>query len=56
VEQGRLVSVPLHAPELVRPTGIIHRRKKKFTRAGREFLKMVVGVEEPVDAELMGTS
>lgn len=47
VEQGRLVSVPLHAPELVRPTGIIHRRKKKFTRAGREFLKMVVGVEEP---------
>ncbi len=56
VEQGRLVSVPLHAPELVRPTGIIHRRKKKFTRAGREFLKMLVGVEEPVDAELVGTS
>jgi DNA-binding transcriptional LysR family regulator len=56
VEQGRLVSVPLHAPELVRPTGIIHRRKKKFTRAGREFLKMVVGVEEPVEAELVGTS
>ena len=56
VEQGRLASVPLHAPELVRPTGIIHRRKKKFTRAGREFLKMVVGVEEPVEAELVGTS
>ncbi len=56
VEQGRLVSVPLHAPELVRPTGIIHRRKKKFTRAGREFLKMVVGVEEPMESELVGTS
>jgi LysR family transcriptional regulator, transcriptional activator of the cysJI operon len=56
VEQGRLVSIPLHAPELVRPTGIIHRRKKKFTRAGREFLRMVVGVEEPADAELVGTS
>jgi DNA-binding transcriptional LysR family regulator len=56
VEQGRLVSVPLHAPELVRPTGIIHRRKKKFTRAGSEFLKMVVGVEEPVESELVGTS
>ena len=56
VEQGRLVSIPLHAPELVRPTGIIHRRKKKLTRAGREFLKMVVGVEEPADAELVGMS
>lgn len=56
VEQGRLVSVPLHAPELVRPTGVIHRRKKKFTRAGREFLKMVVGVEEPAESELVGTS
>jgi DNA-binding transcriptional LysR family regulator len=45
VEQGRLVSIPLHAPELVRPTGIIHRRKKKLTRAGREFLNLVVTSE-----------
>lgn len=45
VEQGRLVSIPLHAPELVRPTGIIHRRKKKLTRAGREFLNLVVASE-----------
>ena len=56
VEQGRLISIPMQAPELVRPTGIIHRRKKKFTRAAREFLKMVVGAEEPVDAELVGMS
>ena len=37
VEQKRLVSIPLHAPELVRPTAIIHRRKKKkkLTRASR---------------------
>jgi DNA-binding transcriptional LysR family regulator len=42
VEQGRLISIPMHAPELVRPTGIIHRRKKKLTRAGREFLNLVV--------------
>ncbi len=42
VEQKRLVSVPLDAPGLVRPTGIIHRRKKKLTRAGREFLNLVV--------------
>jgi LysR family transcriptional regulator, transcriptional activator of the cysJI operon len=45
VEQGRLVSIPLHAPELVRPTGIIHRRKKKLTRAAREFLSLVVASE-----------
>jgi len=42
VEQNRLVSIPLHAPELVRPTGVIHRRKKKLTRAGREFLNLVI--------------
>lgn len=41
VQEGRLVSIPLHAPELVRPTGIIHRRKKKLTRAAQEFLRLV---------------
>ena len=44
VEQNRLVSIPLHAPELVRPTGIIHRRKKKLTRAEP-------GVPEPGDGD-----
>jgi DNA-binding transcriptional LysR family regulator len=43
VEQRRLVSVPLNAPELVRPVGVIHRRKKKLSRAGREFLRLVTG-------------
>jgi DNA-binding transcriptional LysR family regulator len=41
VEQRRLVSVPLHAPELLRPTGVIHRRKKKLTRAERSFLGVI---------------
>ncbi len=41
VEQKRLVSVPLDAPKLRRPVAIIHRRKKKFNRAGREFLRLV---------------
>jgi DNA-binding transcriptional LysR family regulator len=41
IEQNRLISVPIRAPELVRPTGIIHRKKKKFTRAAREFLELV---------------
>jgi DNA-binding transcriptional LysR family regulator len=54
VEQNRLVSIPLHAPELVRPTGIIHRRKKKLTRAGREFLDLVMATENDPARELTG--
>ena len=53
VEHGRLVSIPLHAPELIRPTGIIHRKKKKLTRAGRQFLSLVVANEEQNEAELV---
>lgn len=49
VEQRRLLAIPLDAPELVRPTGIIHRKKKKLSRAGIEFLQLVRG-ELPVDA------
>jgi DNA-binding transcriptional LysR family regulator len=50
VEQRRLVSIPLHAPDLVRPTGIIHRRKKKLNRASREFLELVTAQHfEPAD-------
>jgi DNA-binding transcriptional LysR family regulator len=56
VEQGRLISTPLHAPELVRPTGIIHRKKKKLTRAGRQFMNLVVANAEQNDSELVGTS
>jgi DNA-binding transcriptional LysR family regulator len=47
VEQKRLVSIPLNSPELVRPTAIIHRRKKRFTRAGREFLSLVNASHRP---------
>jgi DNA-binding transcriptional LysR family regulator len=58
VEQNRLVSIPLYAPELVRPTGVIHRRKKKLTRAGREFLNLVLTndgatTEVPIEPELV---
>ncbi len=51
VDQGRLVSIPLNAPELVRPTGIIHRKKKKLTRAGLEFLKLLKGNLLPETSE-----
>jgi DNA-binding transcriptional LysR family regulator len=55
VEQGRLVSIPLHAPELVRPTGVIHRRKKKLTRAGREFLDVLMNTRMFGSQELQHT-
>ena len=49
VNQRRLLSIPLDAPELVRPTAIIHRKKKKLSRAGLEFLQLIRG-EVPVAA------
>jgi DNA-binding transcriptional LysR family regulator len=41
IEQGRLVSIPLAAPGFVRPVGIVHRRRKKFTRAVQAFLELL---------------
>jgi len=41
IAQGRLVSVPLHAPELLRPVGIVHRKRKKFNLAAQAFLKLL---------------
>jgi DNA-binding transcriptional LysR family regulator len=43
IEQGRLVAVKLHAPDLVRPVGIVHRKRKKFNSATRALLGMLVG-------------
>jgi DNA-binding transcriptional LysR family regulator len=52
LEHGRLVSIPLDTPELIRPTGIIHRKKKKLTRAAREFLNLVVTSDVPAEPAL----
>jgi DNA-binding transcriptional LysR family regulator len=41
IAQGRLVAVPLRAPELVRPVGIVHQKRKQFNRATQGFLAMV---------------
>jgi len=41
IDQGRLVPVTLEAPGLVRPIGIIHRRRQKFTRAVAAFLELL---------------
>ena len=41
IAQGRLVAVPIAAPELYRPLGIIHRKKKRFHRVAQEFLDLL---------------
>ena len=43
IEQGRLVAVPLRAPELVRPVGIVYRRRKQLNRAAQGFVALVTG-------------
>jgi len=41
VRQGRLVAIPIEAPELYRPLGIIHRKRKRFARVAQEFLHLL---------------
>jgi DNA-binding transcriptional LysR family regulator len=48
IAQGRLVSIPLHAPDLVRPVGIVHRKRKRFSRAVQSFLELLLEQPEPV--------
>jgi LysR family transcriptional regulator, transcriptional activator of the cysJI operon len=52
IAQGRMVAVKLRAPDLVRPVGVIHRKKKKLNRAAQSFLELLLaepqaGNEEP---------
>lgn len=46
IAQGRLVSIPLRAPDLVRPVGIVHRKRKRFSPAVQSFLELLL--EQPV--------
>ena len=41
IDQGRLVAVKLNAPGLVRPVGIVHRKRKKFNSATRALLELL---------------
>jgi len=41
MRQGRLIAIPIEAPELYRPLGIIHRRRKRFPRVAQEFLNLL---------------
>jgi hypothetical protein len=52
IAQGRLVSIPLHAPELVRPVGIVHRKRKRFSHTVQSFLELLL--EQPAPVELHG--
>ena len=49
IAQGRLVSIPLHAPELVRPVGIVHRKRKRFSHAVQSFLELLLEQPAPVE-------
>lgn len=42
IAQGRVVAVKLHAPGLVRPVGVVHRRRKKLNRAAQAFVELLV--------------
>jgi len=58
IESGRLAVVELAPPGLVRPVGIIHRKKKLFTRAAQVFLNILTlppnALDEITDADLGG--
>jgi DNA-binding transcriptional LysR family regulator len=41
IAQGRLVAIPIAAPELYRPLGIIHRKKKRFYPVAQAFLELL---------------
>jgi DNA-binding transcriptional LysR family regulator len=41
IAQGRLAAIRLHAPELARPVGIVHRKRKKLNRASQAFLELL---------------
>jgi LysR family transcriptional regulator, transcriptional activator of the cysJI operon len=47
IAQKRLVAVPIQAPGLFRPLGIIHRRRKKFNRATLSFLQLLREAPQP---------
>lgn len=47
IAEGRLVGVPLEAPGLIRPMGIIYSRKKRLNRAAQAFLDLLQETEQP---------
>jgi DNA-binding transcriptional LysR family regulator len=57
IEQGRLAAIPIAAPGLFRPLGIVHRKKKRFHRAAQSFLELLQETPAaPEPATLLGYS
>jgi DNA-binding transcriptional LysR family regulator len=48
-DAGRLLGIPLVAPRLYRPLGIIHRRRKKFNRATNQFLALLQEIPQGLE-------
>ena len=44
-----MLAVKLDAPELVRPVGVVHRRKKRLNRASQAFVELLL--EQPAAKE-----
>lgn len=57
IDEGRLIAVPLEAPGLKRPLGILQPRRRKLNRATQSFLHLLVdghqtaAVADPVTTE-----
>jgi LysR family transcriptional regulator, transcriptional activator of the cysJI operon len=49
IAQGRMVAVKLHAPDLVRPVGVVHRKRKKLNRAAQAFVALLL--DQPAEKE-----
>jgi len=45
--QGRLVAIAIDAPELYRPLGIIHRKKKRFHQVAQAFIELLCESPKP---------
>ena len=45
IAEGRMVALKLHAPGLVRPVGVVHRRRKRLNRAAQAFVELLL--EQP---------
>jgi LysR family transcriptional regulator, transcriptional activator of the cysJI operon len=43
---GRLVALPLGPPHLIRPLGILYRRRKRLSKAAQAFLRLLEESEE----------
>ncbi len=46
IGQGRLIAIPFATPDLFRPVGIIHRKRKRFHKVAQAFLDLLM--EAPI--------